>query len=45
MIESRMVYIHENRVRAGVVEKSEACRCSSAKNDAGLVGLIAVDCW
>jgi len=45
MIESRMNYIHENPVRAGIVEKPEDYRCSSARNYAGLEGLIAMDYW
>ncbi|WP_202927968.1 hypothetical protein [Cyclobacterium roseum] len=45
MIESRMNYIHENPVRAGIVEKPEDYMCSSARNYAGLDGLIAVDYW
>jgi hypothetical protein len=45
MIESRMNYIHENPVRAGIVEKPEDYTCSSARNYAGLEGLIAVDYW
>ena len=36
MIESRINYIHENPVRAGIVEKPEDYICSSAKNYAGL---------
>jgi REP element-mobilizing transposase RayT len=43
MIESRINYIHENPVRAGIVEKPEDYTCSSARNYAGLEGLIAVD--
>ncbi|MBI0397949.1 transposase [Cyclobacterium marinum] len=34
MIESRMNYIHENPVRAGIVEKPEDYMCSSARNRA-----------
>lgn len=45
MIESRMNYIHENPVRAGIVEKPKDYMCSSARNYAGLEGLIAVDHW
>ena len=45
MIESRMNYIHENPVRAGIVEKPEDYMCSSARNYAGLEGLITVDHW
>ena len=45
MIESRINYIHENPIRAGIVEKRENYMCSSAKNYAGLEGLIAVDYW
>ncbi len=43
MIESRMKYIHENPVRAGIVEKPEDYLFSSARNYSGLKGLIEVD--
>jgi REP element-mobilizing transposase RayT len=45
MIESRMTYIHENPVRAGLVEKPEDFLYSSARNYAGMKGLIDVDYW
>lgn len=45
MIESRMTYIHENPVRAGIVEKSEDYLYSSARNYSGMIGLIDVDYW
>jgi REP element-mobilizing transposase RayT len=45
MIESRMKYIHENPVRAGIVEKEEDYLYSSARNYSGLKGLIEVDYW
>lgn len=45
MVESRMNYIHENPVRAGIVEISEDYMYSSARNYARLDGLIAVDYW
>jgi REP element-mobilizing transposase RayT len=45
MIESRMTYIHENPVRAGIVEKEEDYLYSSARNYSGLKGLIEVDYW
>jgi hypothetical protein len=45
MIDSRMTYIHENPVRAGIVEKPEDFLYSSARNYSGLKGLIEVDCW
>jgi REP element-mobilizing transposase RayT len=45
MIESRMKYIRENPVRAGIVEKEEDYLYSSARNYAGLKGLIEVDYW
>jgi REP element-mobilizing transposase RayT len=51
MIESRMTYIHENPVRAGIVEKEEDFLYSSARNPttagkySGLKGLIEVDYW
>jgi hypothetical protein len=44
-VESRMKYIQENSVRAGIVEKPEYYMCSSIKNYAGLEGLIAQDYW
>ncbi|SDA48852.1 hypothetical protein SAMN03080617_00681 [Algoriphagus alkaliphilus] len=45
MIESRMTYIHENPVRAGLVEKPEDYLYSSARNYSGIKGLIEVDYW
>lgn len=45
MIESRMGYIHENPVRAGLVENAEDYLYSSARNYSGLKGLIEVDYW
>lgn len=45
MIESRMIYILENPVRAGIVEKPEDYMCSSARNYGGFEALIAVDYW
>jgi hypothetical protein len=45
MLESRMNYIHENPVRAGIVKKSEDFLCSGAGNYSGLKGLIEVDYW
>lgn len=43
MIDSRMNYIHKNPVRAGLVEKPEDYLYSSARNYAGLGGLIPID--
>ncbi|WP_187264283.1 REP-associated tyrosine transposase [Pontibacter beigongshangensis] len=43
MIDSRIQYIHQNPVRAGLVEKAEDYLYSSARNYAGLAGLIEVD--
>ncbi len=40
-----MNYIHENPVRSGIVEKTEDYISSSARNYAGLDGLIDVDYW
>lgn len=40
-----MNYIHENPVKAGFVEKEEDYLYSSARNYAGLKGLIDVDLW
>jgi hypothetical protein len=45
MIETKMTYIHENPVRAGLVEKAEDYLYSSARNYSGLKGLIEVDYW
>nr|WP_225586921.1 hypothetical protein [Algoriphagus sp. Y33] len=45
MIESRMAYIHDNPVRAGLVEKPEDYLYSGARNYSGLKGLIEVDYW
>jgi len=45
MIESKMKYIHENPVRAGIVEKSEDFLFSSARDYSGLKGLIEIDYW
>nr|WP_230981311.1 transposase [Echinicola salinicaeni] len=45
MIESRMNYIHNNPVSAGIVEKPEDYLYSSARSYAGLAGLIEVDYW
>jgi REP element-mobilizing transposase RayT len=45
MIEGRMTYIHENPVRAGIVEKPEDYLYSSARNYSGLKGIIEVDYW
>jgi REP element-mobilizing transposase RayT len=43
MIESRIDYIHENPVRAGWVEDPEDYLCSSARNYAGMNGLLEID--
>ncbi|MEX2592814.1 MAG: hypothetical protein WD426_08565 [Anditalea sp.] len=43
MIKTRMNYIHENPVRAGLVEEEEDYLYSSARNYGGLKGLIEVD--
>jgi len=43
MIASRMTYIHQNPVKAGLVEKPEDYLYSSVRNYAGLKGLIEVD--
>jgi REP element-mobilizing transposase RayT len=51
MLESRMKYIHENPLRAGIVEKEEDYLYSSARNPttagkySGLKGLIELDYW
>ena len=41
-MDSKINYIHDNPVRAGLVEKSEDYLYSSAKNYAGLNGLLDV---
>jgi hypothetical protein len=43
MIDSRVNYIHNNPVRASLVEKPEDYLYSSARNYAGLNGLIEID--
>lgn len=43
MIESKMQYIYENPVRAGLVENAADYLYSSARNAAGLAGLIDND--
>jgi len=45
MVASRMKYIHENPVRAGIVDQPEDYLYSSARNYAGMSGLIEVDYW
>ncbi|MCH7399865.1 transposase [Belliella sp. DSM 107340] len=45
MIESRMKYIHENPVRAAIVEYPEDYLYSSARDYSGLKGLIDLDYW
>jgi REP element-mobilizing transposase RayT len=41
-IHSKINYIHENPVRAGIVEKAEDYLYSSARNYAGLAGILDV---
>jgi len=41
-MDSKINYIHENPVRAGIVEKSEDYLYSSARNYAGLDGVLEV---
>ena len=43
MIAGRMVYIHDNPVKAGLVEKPEDYLYSSARNYSGLKVVIEVD--
>ena len=43
MIDQRINYFHENPVRAGWVEKAEEYMYSSAKNLAGMVGVMEID--
>ena len=42
-MDSKINYIHENPVRAGIVEKSEDYLYSSARNYAGLDGVLEVN--
>ena len=41
-LEQKIEYIHNNPVRAGIVERSEDYLYSSARNYAGLVGVIDI---
>jgi hypothetical protein len=41
-MDSKINYIHENPVRAGIVEKAEDYLYSSARNYAGLDGVLDV---
>ena len=41
-MESKITYIHDNPVRAGIVEKAEDYLYSSARNYAGLAGVLDV---
>ncbi|HEY5590469.1 MAG TPA: hypothetical protein VIK55_05575 [Paludibacter sp.] len=43
MIEQRVIYIHENPVRTGIVAKAEEYLYSSARNYAGLSSIIEID--
>ncbi len=43
MIESRVIYIHQNQDRAGYVEQEDEYIYSSAKNFAGLINLMEID--
>ena len=42
-MEQKLRYIHENPVRAGIVEKAEEYKYSSAKDYAGEQGLITIE--
>ena len=42
IIQSKIHYIHENPVRAGWVYSAEHCLYSSARNYAGLNGLVKI---
>ena len=41
----KLDYIHCNPVKRGYVDKAEDWRYSSARNNAGQEGLIAIDAW
>ena len=41
-MDSKVKYIHENPVRAGIVEKAEDYLYSSSRNYAGLEGVLEV---
>ena len=41
-MDSKINYIHDNPVRAGIVEKAEDYLCSSARNYAGMEGVLEV---
>ena len=41
-MDSKINYIHENPVRAGIVERAEDYLYSSARNYAGLDGMLGV---
>jgi len=43
MIETKLSYIHENPVRAGIVAKAEDYLYSSARNYAEMESLIEID--
>jgi hypothetical protein len=43
MIETRVIYIHQNQDRAGYVEQEHEYIFSSAKNFAGIINLMEID--
>lgn len=43
MIDSRIKYIHQNPVKAGIVDKEEEYLYSSARNYYGLNALLEID--
>ena len=45
MADSRLNYIHQNPVRAGIVENAEDYVYSSAKDYAGRTGLVKMRMW
>jgi len=45
MMREKLEYMHGNPVKRGYVDKAEQWRYSSARNYAGDIGLIEVDCW
>ena len=45
MIESRMNYIYEKPVWAGIIEKTKDYLYACAKNYSGLKGLLEVNYW
>jgi REP element-mobilizing transposase RayT len=45
MLRQKLEYIHANPVRRGYVDRAEEWRYSSARNYAGVAGLLEIDRW